>query len=172
MISARLAMAPTPPRIKTRMEATQAARSRRDEAASFADSGGESCATRGSGGSSGAAGGSSTATGAGGGGAGGGGGGAGKASFQDLSFTRYADGQSPHFLTMLATGQVISAVQLDRGTVRIVLKDVLVTSFSTGGSSQERTETLTENITLNFGRIEFSVNGQFFCFDAVSNTGC
>ncbi len=103
---------------------------------------------------------------------GGGGGGAGKANFQDLSITRYADGQSPHFLTMLATGQVISAVQLDRGAVRIVLKDVLVTSFSTGGSFQERTEMLTENITLNFARIEFSVNGQSFCFDAVNNTGC
>lgn len=100
------------------------------------------------------------------------GGGQGTANFQDMSITRYADGQTPHFLTMLATGQPIERLTLERDTVRIVLKNVLVTSLSTGGSGQERTEFLTENISLNFGRIEFSVNGQTFCFDAANGGTC
>ena len=87
----------------------------------------------------------------------GGGSGAGKANFQDISFTKYIDKSSPILLQHCATGKHIGEAKLicrkAGGTqmeyIMIHMKDLIVSSVSTGGSGGE--DRLTENVTLNFG---------------------
>ncbi len=85
----------------------------------------------------------------------------GKSIVQDLSITKYVDKASPPLLLRTLNGQIIDSAVL---TVRkqgvnpieflfITLTDVLVSSISTGGSSGE--DRLTENVTFNFGKVEF-----------------
>lgn len=98
----------------------------------------------------------------------GGGGGAGKANFQDLSLTRAADSQSPSFLGGVATGRRYPAAILQDGSVKITLMDVLVTSLSTGGTAGKKAEP-TENVTLNFSKFKYEVNGITFAWDIAAN---
>ena len=92
----------------------------------------------------------------------GGGAGAGKANFQDLSLTRYVDTLSPVLMKAVASGQhftkaiITSANRRSRQVIRYELSEVLATSLSTGGSSSELR--LTENLTLNFARVLYTVN--------------
>lgn len=90
----------------------------------------------------------------------GGGGGAGKASFQDISITKWVDLASTQLALYCANGDHFDKAVL---TVRkagkkpvdyivITMTDVLVTSVSTGGSGGE--DRLTENVTLNFREVE------------------
>lgn len=89
------------------------------------------------------------------------GGGAGKANIQDLSVTKYVDASSADLQLACCNGKHIKNAVL---TVRkagekpleyiiITLTDVLVTSFSSGGSGGE--DRLTENMTLNFTEVEY-----------------
>jgi type VI secretion system secreted protein Hcp len=88
-------------------------------------------------------------------------GGAGKANFQDVSFTKYVDTASSvlmlhcangaHFTT--ATLYVLKAGATPNDYIKIIMTDVLVTSVSTGGSGGE--DKLTENVSLNFAKVEF-----------------
>ncbi|MQA89720.1 MAG: type VI secretion system tube protein Hcp [Gemmatimonas sp.] len=90
----------------------------------------------------------------------GGGGGAGKASVQDLSFTKWVDKASPEiFLACCAGTTVPNATLVVRKAgdkpleyVSIAMDDVLITSYSTGGSGGE--DRLTENVTLNFSKVK------------------
>ena len=96
----------------------------------------------------------------------GGGGGAGKANFQDLSFTKYVDSASSALMVALAKGSHIPEVKLlvrkagegQQKYIHITLKEVLVTSVSTGGSGGE--DRLTENVTLNFAQVKFDYTPQ------------
>lgn len=96
----------------------------------------------------------------------GGGGGSGKASFQDLSFTKYVDSATNALMTALAKGtHVEKAVLMVRKAgegqkkyIMITMEEVLVTSISTGGSGGE--DRLTENVTLNFGKVKFAYTPQ------------
>jgi type VI secretion system secreted protein Hcp len=96
----------------------------------------------------------------------GGGGGAGKANFQDLSFTKYIDSSTNAIMTALAKGSHIDKVELmvrkagegQQKYILITMKEVMVTSLSTGGSGGE--DRLTENVTLNFGEVSFSYSPQ------------
>lgn len=91
----------------------------------------------------------------------GGGGGAGKANFQDLSFTKYLDKASPALLIALAKGSHIPTAKLlvrkagegQQKYLEITMNKVLVTSVSSGGSGGE--DRLTENVTLNFAEVKF-----------------
>jgi type VI secretion system secreted protein Hcp len=92
----------------------------------------------------------------------GGGGGAGKANFQDLSFTKYIDSSSNALLLSCASGTHIATANLvvrkAGGTapleyLKINLTEVIVTSVSTGGSGGE--DRLTENVSLNFAEIAY-----------------
>lgn len=92
----------------------------------------------------------------------GGGGGVGKASFQDLSITKYVDKASPILMLDCAKGtHIASATLIVRKAgvtpveyIKIIMSEILVTSISTGGSGGE--DRLTENITLNFAKVEFN----------------
>lgn len=86
----------------------------------------------------------------------GGGGGAGKAAFQDLSVTKWVDSGSVTLMqccakgTHIATGQLIvrKAGDTPLEYIKLELKEILVSSVSTGGSGGE--DRLTENVSLNF----------------------
>jgi type VI secretion system secreted protein Hcp len=84
------------------------------------------------------------------------GGGSGKVSVQDLSITKFLDAATPTLQLFCANGKHIRTGTL---TVRkagenpleylkIDLKEIIVTSVSTGGSGSQ--DQLTENISLNF----------------------
>ena len=96
----------------------------------------------------------------------GGGGGAGKANFQDISVTKWIDSASPILMVYCANGDHFPKAKL---TVRkagktpleyliIDMKNVLITSVSTGGSGGE--DRLTENVSLNFAAVKVSYSKQ------------
>ncbi|WP_306522727.1 type VI secretion system tube protein Hcp [Rheinheimera sp.] len=102
----------------------------------------------------------------------GGGGGAGKANVQDISLTRYTDAQSVALLKAVATGQHFPEVEIKREGMRILLQDVLVTSYSVGGTTNKK-EVQTENISLNFSKVTYELEkGEPYCFDIAANTQC
>ncbi|RMH85953.1 type VI secretion system tube protein Hcp [Pseudomonas sp. AOB-7] len=97
----------------------------------------------------------------------GGGGGAGKVSIQDISLTKWIDKSSPNLMMACSSGKHYPEAKL---TIRkaggedpveyliITLKEVLVSSISTGGSGGE--DRLTENVTLNFGQVQVDYQPQ------------
>jgi type VI secretion system secreted protein Hcp len=88
------------------------------------------------------------------------GGGAGKVNVQDLSLTKYVDKASPamqlaccggtHYPDALLTVRKAGDKPLEY--LKITLKDIIITSISTGGSGGE--DRLTENVTLNFAQFK------------------
>jgi type VI secretion system secreted protein Hcp len=90
----------------------------------------------------------------------GGGGGAGKANVQDISLVKYIDLsttdlmkgvlEGKHFPDATITVRKSGDKPID--VVKYVLKDILVTSVSSGGSGGE--DRPTESVTLNFAKIE------------------
>ena len=96
----------------------------------------------------------------------GGGGGAGKASFQDISITKWIDNASAILMLYCANGDHFPSGRL---TVRkagkkpleylvIDMEKVMITSVSTGGSGGE--DRLTENVSLNFAKCEVKYKEQ------------
>jgi len=91
----------------------------------------------------------------------GGGGGSGKVSVQDITLTKYVDSASPvlmlsccngkHFKEALLTVRKAGETALEY--IKVTMKEVLVSTISTGGSGGE--DRLTENVGLNFA--EFKV---------------
>ena len=91
------------------------------------------------------------------------GGGAGKISVQDISLTKWIDSASPNLMQHCAMGTQFGTATLvcrkaggDGGQVEylvIEMKNVIISSISTGGSGGE--DKFTENVSLNFG--EFAV---------------
>ena len=86
----------------------------------------------------------------------GGGGGAGKANFQDLGITKWVDKGSVTLMQHCAKGTHIESANLivrkagDKPLeyIKLDMKELIVTSVSTGGSGGE--DRLTENVSLNF----------------------
>lgn len=94
---------------------------------------------------------------------------------QDVSVTRYADGQSALFFDAVARGQHLPTVVLVDGLMTITLTDVLVSSYSTGGfadGKDPKQASPSENITFNFAKITYTVNGATKCFNIPTNTSC
>lgn len=96
----------------------------------------------------------------------GGGGGAGKVSVQDLSVTKYVDKATPNLMKMCCNGEQFKEAVL---TVRkagkkpleyiiITMKDVIISSLSTGGAGAD--ERLTESVTFNFGEVKLDYQPQ------------
>jgi type VI secretion system secreted protein Hcp len=90
----------------------------------------------------------------------GGGGGAGRVSMQDLSFTHYIDKASAALQMHCATGKHIDEATVtvrkaggkQEPYLKITMSPCIVTSVSTGGSGGE--DRLTENVSLNFGKVK------------------
>jgi len=84
--------------------------------------------------------------------------GAGKANFQDISFTKYVDLASTKLMACVSAGTHIPEAKMivrkAGGTpleyLVIELWDILVSSYSTGGSGGE--DRLTENVSINFAK--------------------
>lgn len=91
------------------------------------------------------------------------GGGAGKVSLQELSITKYVDHTSTTLLQRMVDGS-----HFDRATLTVTPKSgpvsqlelqlVLVTSVSGGGVSGDSRQT--ENVSLAFGALRYTVDGQ------------
>ena len=87
-------------------------------------------------------------------------GGAGKASVEDISITKYIDKATPKLFESLATGKHIAEAKIvvrNAGGnpveyLKYTLKDIMVSSYSTGGSSGD--DRPTESISFNYGKIE------------------
>ncbi len=86
--------------------------------------------------------------------------GAGKANVQDLSFTKYIDKSTPDLMLAACNGKhfdkavlvVRKAGETPLEYLTVTMTEVLITSVSTGGSGGE--DRLTENVTLNFGKVK------------------
>lgn len=97
-----------------------------------------------------------------------GGGGAGKANFQDLTFTKYVDKSTPKLMLAAASGEPIPRVVVtahrdlagatSEPYLTITLQDVFVTSVSTGGSAAS--DLPAESMSLNYGKIKFTYTPQ------------
>jgi type VI secretion system secreted protein Hcp len=97
----------------------------------------------------------------------GGGGGAGKASFQDINFTKRVDVSSTKLLKAVAKGQHIGEAVF---TVRksggeepveyliITMKEVMVTAYAITGSKGE--DLVNESFSLNFAKVEMKYTPQ------------
>lgn len=87
------------------------------------------------------------------------GGGAGKANIQDISITKYIDKATPNLMQACMTGKHFKEVTLmvrkagekPLTYLKIVMKTVIISSLSTGGSGGE--DRLTENVSFNFGEV-------------------
>ncbi|HEX6924601.1 MAG TPA: type VI secretion system tube protein Hcp [Longimicrobiaceae bacterium] len=96
----------------------------------------------------------------------GGGGGSGKVNVQDLSFTKYVDLASTEIFLACCNGKhfpeatlvVRKAGETPLEYLTIHMADVLVTSYSTGGSGGE--DRLTESVTLNFAKVKMTYKEQ------------
>ena len=92
----------------------------------------------------------------------GGGGGAGKVSVQEMTISKQMDKASPKLFEALATGKHLKEAKLvlrsSGGSqleyMTITLTDVMVSSYSTGGSSGD--DRPTESLSLNFAQIKMS----------------
>lgn len=90
----------------------------------------------------------------------GGGGGSGKVAIQDISITKYVDKASATLMKYCSHGDHIGEAMLTVRKaggkpleyIKIKMTDVLVSSISTGGSGGE--DRLTENVSLNFAKVE------------------
>jgi type VI secretion system secreted protein Hcp len=96
----------------------------------------------------------------------GGGGGAGKVNVQDLSFTKFIDLATTELFLATCNGKhfpeatliVRKAGETPLEYFTVVMNDVLITSYSTGGSGGE--DRLTENVTLNFAKVKLTYKEQ------------
>ena len=97
----------------------------------------------------------------------GGGGGGGKVAIQDMSFTKWVDKSSGPLMMACSRGDQYKEAKLvvrkAGGTnpleyIIVTMKDVIVTSMSTGGSGGE--DKLTENVTLNFSQVSVDYQAQ------------
>jgi type VI secretion system secreted protein Hcp len=98
---------------------------------------------------------------------GGGGGGVGKANFQDVHFTKYADKASPKLFHASASGEHIKKAEItfrkagkeQQEYFKITISDCLVSSYqvsdSAGGAMLP-----SESVSLNFAKIEFDYKEQ------------
>lgn len=97
----------------------------------------------------------------------GGGGGGGKVSIQDLSITKYIDKSSPVLMMYCSNGKQFKegllTVRKAGGDdpveyLKIKMTEVIVTSYSTGGSGGQ--DLLTENVSLNFAEVDVEYQPQ------------
>ena len=94
------------------------------------------------------------------------GGGAGKATFQDITITKYVDAASPNLMTFCANGKhfakgkiiVRKAGEKPLEYLTVEFDKVLVTGYTTGGSGGQ--ERLTEHVTLNFAKVKVEYTTQ------------
>ncbi|MDO9600208.1 MAG: type VI secretion system tube protein Hcp [Azoarcus sp.] len=94
------------------------------------------------------------------------GGGAGKVNVQDISFTKFVDASSHALIMACCTGKhypealitVRKAGDKPLEYIKLTMKEVMVTSVSSGGSGGE--DRLTENVTLNFAEFKYEYTKQ------------
>jgi type VI secretion system secreted protein Hcp len=97
----------------------------------------------------------------------GGGGGAGKVSMADFHFTMHTNKASPKLMLACATGEHIKKATLvcrkagkeQQEYLKVVMSDLLISSYQTGGSGASSVLPL-DQISLNFAKIEVEYKPQ------------
>lgn len=92
------------------------------------------------------------------------GGGSGKVNVQDLSFTKHIDMSTHNLIKMCCSGKHFKEATLKLRKaggdaveyLKVTLKDIIISSVSTGGSGGD--DRITESVTLNFGsfKVEYT----------------
>ena len=90
------------------------------------------------------------------------GGGAGKASFQDISITKYTDNATADLILFCANGKHIpkgvltcrKAGENPLEYLKITMQQILVTSYTTGRNQGDAEERSTETVRLNFAKVK------------------
>lgn len=91
-------------------------------------------------------------------------GGEGKVNVQDISLTKWIDKSSPDLMLLTANGKHFPKLELfvrapcaiecvAEPYFKLTMEEVLVSSYSTGGSGGE--DRLTENVSFNFAKVEW-----------------
>ena len=96
----------------------------------------------------------------------GGGAGSGKVNVQDLSFTKYVDAATASLMLFCANGKHVPEAKLivrkaggdALEYLKITMNEVLISSFSTGGSGGE--DRFTEHVSLNFAKVKVEYTPQ------------
>lgn len=99
---------------------------------------------------------------------GGGGGGAGKASFQDFSFTTRVSKASPRLFLACASGEHIKSALLtvrkaggeQQDFLKVTMSDLLVSSYKAEGASGADAPVPVDQVSLNFAKIQVSYSPQ------------
>ena len=100
----------------------------------------------------------------------GGGGGVGKVNFQDVSITRTPDAQSSKLLESVAKGTFLTSVTISKGTMQLILTNVLITAYATGGADGDKS---TESVSMSARKFSYTADGGVpFCFDIATNSAC
>lgn len=84
--------------------------------------------------------------------------GAGKVTLQELQVTRSVDAQSPFFLLAVATGSHIPCAELASGSLRITLRDVVVSGYQVADAAGKQTPTV-EQLALAYTTFSYTVDG-------------
>lgn len=98
----------------------------------------------------------------------GGGGGAGKVSMQDFSFTTRVSRASPQLFLACASGEHIKSALLtvrkaggqQQDFLKVTMSDLLVSSYKAEGSSGGDADVPTDQVSLNFAKIQVSYSAQ------------
>ena len=77
---------------------------------------------------------------------------------QDLQITRALDSQSSQLVGAVNTGAHLACVELTDGSLKITLRDVVVSSYLVAGSSGSKTPTV-EQVSLAFASFAYAVDG-------------
>ena len=72
----------------------------------------------------------------------------------------------------VAKGDHLPTVVLVDGSTTITLREALITRYSRGDSPNAKNTTRTQNITFNFAKITYTVDGVTTCFNVKEQTRC
>lgn len=99
------------------------------------------------------------------------GGGAGKATFKELTLTKYPDAATTELLRLLTTGLHMQDLVITQGNTQWELGFVMVSDYSSAGLAG-KDGTQVESWVLQFGSMRVTVDGSEWCWDRVYNTSC
>lgn len=100
-----------------------------------------------------------------------GGGGAGKATFKELTLTKYPDANTTELFSLLAEGRHMDDLRISHGNVIWDLKLVMVQDYSSSATAG-RGGTQVETWVLQFGAMRLSINNEEYCWDRTLNASC
>ncbi len=100
-----------------------------------------------------------------------GGGGAGKATFKELTITKYPDTSTTQLFEYLVTGQHMDSLEITQGNKTWNLTLVMIQDYTWNGEAGEDAVS-TEQWVLQFGAMQLVVDDASFCWSRILNEDC